>query len=90
MSILRTALLDNIDVEYKIFSMKLVPDTNYPILGVRVPIIKSILKKHAQNNILNEFLLEKHVYYEEWFLHGLIISNEKKDLNKTFIPFFIN
>ena len=85
MSELTNILLLNKDENYKLFSKKLIPDTDYPILDVRVPIIKAIAKKFNNNKKLkNEFIKNKHIYYEEYFLHGLLIATEKDNVGWVF------
>ena len=85
MSKLTNILLDNKDEKYKIFSKKLIPDTSYPIIGVRVPIIKTIAKRFKNDEKLkNDFIKDKHLYYEEYFLHGLLIATEKDNINWVF------
>lgn len=61
------------DEDYKKFSEKLTPETHYPVLGVRVPELRAIAKEAALKCEYS-FLSEKHVYFEEFFLHGLIIA----------------
>lgn len=61
------------DEDYKKFSEKLTPETRYPVLGVRVPELRAIAKEAALKCEYS-FLSEKHVYFEEFFLHGLIIA----------------
>ena len=61
------------DGEYKKFSEKLTPETRYPVIGVRVPELRAIAKEAALKREYS-FLDEKHVYFEEFFLHGLIIA----------------
>ncbi len=93
-------LMNERNEKYKSFSEKLVPDTNYKILGVNVPTIKRIAKTLAlsknDNELLN-FFCSKHLYYEEYLLHGLLIGYLKKhNLNKivehieNFLPYIDN
>lgn len=66
------------DLKYKEFSAKLIPDTKYEMIGVRVPEIKRIVKliSGEQNkDAVYSFLDESHRYYEEYMLHGLLIAN---------------
>lgn len=78
-------LIDNSDANYQNFSKKLVPDTNFKILGVRVPKIKEIAKNLVKTNrvIALKFLQDNHTYYEEYFLHGLIIGELKLSDSET-------
>ncbi len=89
-------LFANQDLEYRTFSQKLIPDTNYPIIGVRVPKIKQIAKNLLNDDALIEtFLSSKHKYYEEYFLHGILIA-KSNDLNlsisrlEDFLPLIDN
>ncbi len=88
-------LFNNKDDKLKDFSKKLTPDTKYPIIGVRVPVLRDVAKGAAKANDLS-FLSLKHGYFEEYFLHGLIIGYLKKGFNETkrllddFIPFIDN
>ena len=50
-------------ITFRKFTEKLVPDTNYPMLGVRVPNIKKIAKNAVNNGVTEDFLKEKHVFY---------------------------
>ncbi len=85
------------DEPYAAFTRKLVPDTRYSVLGVRVPAMKSIAKKDKLNDKkVNSFLSEKHPYYEEFFLHGLFLGylddeyeNVSRELNE-FLPYIDN
>lgn len=71
------------DEFYKKFSKRLIPDTNYPIIGVRVPFIKKLAKKYSANPpLIEQFLSENHTYYEEWFLHGILLGYIKEDLKE--------
>lgn len=75
MGILTNELFSSQDLNYKIFSKKLIPDTKYPIIGVRAPIIKNIAKKISKNtDLCFDFLSETHIYYEEWLLHGFLLG----------------
>lgn len=72
------------DESYAAFSRKLVPDTSYPILGVRVPKLKAFAKELIKDDDLStKFLNGEHVYYEEYFLHALVVAYKFKELNVT-------
>jgi len=63
--------LDNIDNEYKIFSEKLIPNSN--ILGIRTPILKQIAKDYVKDNNLS--LLDKKLeYHEEKIVYLFMLS----------------
>ena len=81
------------DEKYKKFSEKIVSDTKYPLLGVRVPVIKKIAKT-AETNGGIIFPKNGFTYYEECLLYGLIISGlktlsfeEKTALLDDFLPY---
>lgn len=82
--------------EYREFSKKLIPDTNYPILGVRVPKIKQLAKNAITDGVAQNFLNEKHTFYEEYFLHGIILGNLKIEFDnllekiESFLPYIDN
>lgn len=72
--------------DYRNFNRKIISDTTYEMLGVKVPEIKAYAKEIAANESLKtKFLSEQHTYYEEWLLHGLIIANEKKNISKLLV-----
>lgn len=85
MSDITQILIDNSDVDYQTFSKKLVPDTNFEMLGVRVPKIKEIAKNLVKSNraMALQFLQDNYTYYEEYFLHGLIIGELKLSDSET-------
>lgn len=74
------------DTGYQKFSSKLTK-TKYPIIGVRIPIIKNIAKT-LKNSSIN---FDGSIYFEEIMLEGLLIGY-LKDINevvyklKQFIP----
>lgn len=78
-------LVKNSEKDYKIFSEKLIPDTKYEILGVRVPKIKKIAKDLVKNKYdFSCYLSTKHHFYEEYFLHALLIANASEDIDYIF------
>ena len=83
------------DNGYRIFSEKIIPDTRYKMLGVRVPVIREIVKDAVKKGDFISFLIENHLYYEEYFAHGLLLSaidgetEFYKALN-AFLPFIDN
>ncbi len=90
-------LLNDADEKYKNFHQKLIPTNTYPIIGVRVPIINKIAKNILkEKDVVLNFFNTKHTYYEEYFLHGILIGLSKFDLNTTlkllddFLPYINN
>lgn len=97
MHIFTKTLIENAEENYKAFSKKLIPDTHYEILGIRVPTIKNIAKKYKTETLLiKNFFEEKHFFYEEWFLHGIMINQASTNvadaliLLDKFLPFLDN
>ena len=86
MNELTKLLLDNQDLSYRDFHSKLIPDNTHDIIGVRVPVIKSIakltLKTHPTQTL--DFISETHTFYDEFMLHALIINTLSLDINETF------
>lgn len=66
------------DIKYKEFTNKII-DAN--IIGIRMPIIRQISKK-ISNNYKDFIKNNKHIYYEETMIHGLIIGY-LKDFNEV-------
>ncbi|MBE5754399.1 MAG: DNA alkylation repair protein [Clostridiales bacterium] len=87
MNELTKLLLENQDLSYREFHSKLIPDNTHPIIGVRVPVIKSIAKSALKNLPTQtlDFISETHTFYDEFMLHALIINTLFLDVNKTFI-----
>lgn len=75
-------LFENQDLKYKEFTSKLVPNVSFDsIIGVRTPILRSIVKSLSiedKKKFLNDL---PHKYHEENVLHSLILSNYTKDIN---------
>ena len=65
------------DEAYKEFHSKIVPDTKYEIIGVRMPKMRELVKRITRKEDIRSFFGEKHVYYEEFLLHGLLIAKLK-------------
>jgi len=93
---LTESLFYNQDLKYKEFSRKLTPDTKLPIIGVRVPELRKIAKNAVLSDDYASFLNEKHIYFEEVYLHGLLIVygkynyEEKLKLVSQFVPLIDN
>ena len=79
------------DNKYKEFHSSLVLNSKYEMIGIRIPIMRDIVKKIARSNI-EEFLeYAQDKYYEEVMIQGLVISHikDEKMFNKYF-KFHIN
>jgi len=86
----REELFQNQDLEYKAFHSALVPNiSKEQIIGVRIPVLRKIGKKLADNDFDWQ-------YYEEVMLHGFYIGycrlafEERLALLKEFIPYIDN
>lgn len=84
---LKTKIQKNIDIKYRDFSKKLLPNVDN-ILGVRVPILRRIAKEIAReepikflNNVTNDS-------FEETMIEGFVIGNLKGE--KEFIIKYID
>ena len=92
-----TELKEKSEPKLKEFTEKLVPDTKYKILGVRVPFLKTIAKYLAcDKQSFYSFIDKSHEFYEEYFVHALTIGftktndEEKLKLVSEFIPYIDN
>jgi len=61
------------DTKYKEFNMKITP-TNYPMIGIRVPVIRKIAKDISKTNIYDFLEVSQFIYFEEILLRGVVIS----------------
>lgn len=85
------------DLDYKEFQSSLTPTlTKDKFIGVRVPKIRELAKKYFNTEEANIFLNNlPHKYYDEYMLHGLLISEIKdydeclKEVNR-FLPYVDN
>jgi 3-methyladenine DNA glycosylase AlkD len=85
------------DIEYRDFQSKLIPTASVEhFIGVRTPELKSLAKKLAKREDIDEFLADvPHSYFDEYQLHAFIIS-EIKDYDKCvnavneFLPYVDN
>ena len=68
------------DEEYRKFNEKIIKTNN--IIGVRIPILKKIAKEIAKKDYLTFIKNNKHKYYEEIMLYGLVITY-LKDYNES-------
>lgn len=83
---LREELFQNQDLQYKAFHKKLIPTVDEDkIIGVRIPVLRKIAKKLADNDFPWD-------YYEEIMLHGFYIGyaklsfDERLSLLDAFVP----
>lgn len=64
------------DNKYKNFHFKLL-NSDVNLLGVRTPILKKMAKNISVTNYHDWLIYNKHVYYEEIVIHGLIVTYAK-------------
>lgn len=81
------------DSKYKEFHSKLILQNN--IIGIRTPLLKEIAKKISKGDYKTFIKLNRHKYYEETIIHGLIIGylndfNKNLTLLDEFIPYVDN
>ena len=69
-------LKKNIDTKYRAFTEKIV-STQYPIIGIRMPILKQEAKKIAQGDFVSFLECSSPCTYEEVLLKGLVIARIK-------------
>ncbi len=69
------------DDEYQKFNQRIVKTNN--IIGIRLPILKNIAKIIAKGDYLSFIKNNKHQYFEEIMLHGLVITYLKIDFNES-------
>lgn len=72
-------LFDNQDLKYRNFHQKLLNNDEINLIGVRLPIIRKIIKKIDYIDFIQN---TNHFYYEEVLIHGLVIGNVK-DFNRV-------
>lgn len=94
MHLLTERLFSLKDEKFAEFQRKIVSDTSYPIIGVRVPDVRDTVKVLSESERLS-FLNEKHIYYEEYLAHALIISyiKDKSEVYRkleNFLPLIDN
>lgn len=71
------------DETYSKFHFKLLKNDKIKVIGIRTPILKEIAKKIAKTGYLEFIKLNKHKYYEETILHGLVVTYLKIDFNES-------
>ena len=70
------------DEGYHAFHKKLIPEiAEEKIIGIRMPVLRAYAKQLAKQDVAYEFLQElPHTYYEEYNLHGALLSLLYKDV----------
>lgn len=69
------------DLKYRSFHKGLVPNLE-DFIGLRVPIMRDTARKISKGNYSDFIKLNRHKYYEEIMIHGLIIGYIKLDFTK--------
>ncbi len=74
--------------KYQVFSSKLTK-TKYKILGIRIPILRSIAKNILKSDIISFLENNTSTYLEEVMIYGLVIANIKDNniFNKYFYKY---
>ena len=80
---IREQLFEKQDLKYKEFHSSLCPNID-KIIGVRVPELRKMAKKIAQQDYKNFLKQVKDEYYEELLLQGLVIGYAKISVEETF------
>lgn len=62
------------DIKYRDFHYKLLNNNNINLIGIKTPILRDISKKISKHNYLDFINNNKHKYYEEIIIHGLVIG----------------
>lgn len=88
MSVIREQLKNLKNEDFKKFSEKII-NTNYEIIGVKTEVLKKIAKGNIEN--FENYFKEKHIYYEEYMIHGFMLGYLKVPLEKliTYIDEYI-
>ena len=75
------------DVKYKEFHSSLVLNSNYEMIGIRVPIMREIAKNIAKGDIAGFLRYAQNNYYEEVMIQGLVISHIRDE--NIFYDYFL-
>ncbi len=79
------------DKKYRDFHFKLLKNNNIKLIGIKTPILKKIALSISKGNYLDFIKNNKHEYYEETLIHGLIISNTNNiDLLNDYLKYIDN
>lgn len=71
------------DEAYSKFHFRLLKNDKIKVIGIRTPILKEMAKKISKTNYLEFINLNRHEFYEETILHGLVITYLKIDFLDT-------
>lgn len=81
MMYVKNFLKDNSEQEFKEFSQKLAIEGEYPILGVRIPILRQFAKKLVKEQDILALGILTDDSFEEVLLQGFVIACSKLALN---------
>lgn len=62
------------DIKYREFHSG-ITNTNLNIIGIRMPLLRSIAKSISKGNVEDYFKLVGNTYYEEVMIYGLVLAN---------------
>ena len=65
------------DIKYRDFHFKLLKDDNIKLIGIKTPVLKKIASSISKCDYISFINNNKHEYYEETLLHGIVIANTK-------------
>ena len=88
---LRDKLFELSDDKFKTFHSRLCPNTDN-IIGVRLPLLRQLVKEIAKGDWRNFLSNSKEEYYEEILINGLVIAYAKCDVEErlnyieSFVP----
>lgn len=68
--------------EYKVFALKLLPNVETDLLGVRLPKLRKIAKKIAREDWVGYMKVAQYDTFEEQMLQGMVLGAVKEDLGK--------
>ncbi len=92
---IRQELLELAEPKYQKFASALIPNCDN-LIGVRIPAIRKIAKRIANENPIEFLQNTNDIYFEETMLKALVIGNMKEDIDtvlkqaKLFIPKITN
>ena len=81
-------LLSLQDLRYKEFHSGLTT-TNLEIIGVRVPILRTIAKKILKTDVEKFFCLVRNNYYEAVFIEGIVLASSSEEIVDKYLMNFI-
>lgn len=76
------------DLKYKEFHSGLI-NTHFCIIGVRVPILRTIAKEILKTDIKKFFEVVGNEYYEEVFIEGIVLANSSEEIIDKYLMNFI-